>query len=97
MDFVEGGRGMVISDLGFISWLVFGALAGWVASLLAGSNDRQGCLTNIVVGVVGAFLGGFVFNLLTGETVVIGWSLGSFAVAVVGALLLLAIVRTMRG
>lgn len=88
---------MVISDLGFISWLIFGALAGWVASLLAGTNDRQGCLTNIVVGIVGAFLGGFLFNLITGEAVVIGWSLGSFFVAVVGALLLLVILRAIRG
>lgn len=87
---------MVISDLGFVSWLIFGALAGWVASLLAGTNDRQGCLTNILVGIVGAFLGGFVYNLLTGETVVMAWSLGSFAVAVVGALLLLLIIRVVR-
>lgn len=86
----------IASNLGIVSWLVFGALAGWVASLLAGTDDQQGCLTNIVVGIVGAFLGGFVFNLLTGDTVVIGWSLGSFAVAVIGALLLLFLLRLIR-
>jgi len=90
MDFVG-------SNLGIISWIVFGALAGWVAGLLAGTDDQQGCLTNIIVGIVGAFVGGFVFNLITGEAVVIGWSIGSFVVAVVGALILLFLLRLIRG
>jgi uncharacterized membrane protein YeaQ/YmgE (transglycosylase-associated protein family) len=84
------------STLGLISWIVFGALAGWVASLIAGTNDRQGCLTNIVVGVIGAFIGGLVVNLITQEPVVIGWSIGSFVVAVIGALILLALLRAVR-
>ena len=81
---------------GFFSWIIFGALAGWVASLLAGTNDRQGCLTNILVGVVGAFIGGFLFSLLTGDDIDFGWNLGSFAVAVIGALILLGILRAVR-
>ncbi|WP_370650239.1 GlsB/YeaQ/YmgE family stress response membrane protein, partial [Oscillochloris sp. ZM17-4] len=40
--------------MGPISWIIFGGLAGWVASMIAGTNARQGCLMNIVVGVVGA-------------------------------------------
>jgi uncharacterized membrane protein YeaQ/YmgE (transglycosylase-associated protein family) len=83
----------VYSGLGWLSWIVFGALAGWVAAIIAGRNDQQGCLTNIIVGIIGAFLGGFIFNLLTGEEVIIGWSLGSFIIAVIGALVLLAILR----
>ena len=43
---------------GIVSWIVIGALAGWVASLIMGTNDRQGCLLDIVVGIVGAFIGG---------------------------------------
>ena len=86
----------VVSDLGFLSWIVFGALAGWVASLLAGTSDRQGCLTNIVVGVIGAFLGGLIWNAVTDEPVVIGWSLGSFVIAVLGALLFLVALRAIR-
>ena len=82
--------------MGFFSWLIFGALAGWVASLLAGTNDRQGCLTNILVGIVGAFIGGFLFSLLTGDDVDFGWNLGSFAVAVLGSLILLGILRAIR-
>lgn len=84
---------MVISDLGFLSWIVFGALAGWAAALIAGRNDQQGCLTNIIVGIIGAFLGGFLWNQLSGEEVILGWSVGSFVIAVIGALVLLAILR----
>ncbi len=84
---------MVIADFGFLSWIIFGALAGWVAALIAGRNDQQGCLTNIIVGIIGAFLGGFLWNQLSGEAVILGWSVGSFVIAVIGALLLLAILR----
>lgn len=78
---------------GILSWIIFGALAGWVASLLTGRNDQQGCLTNIVVGVIGAFLGGFLWNQITGQAVILGWSLGSFIIAVIGAVVLLTILR----
>jgi uncharacterized membrane protein YeaQ/YmgE (transglycosylase-associated protein family) len=86
---------LVIADFGFLSWIIFGALAGWVAALIAGRNDQQGCLTNIIVGIIGAFLGGFLWNQLSGEAVILGWSVGSFVIAVVGALLLLAILRAL--
>ncbi|HZJ02600.1 MAG TPA: GlsB/YeaQ/YmgE family stress response membrane protein, partial [Thermoleophilia bacterium] len=46
--------------MGIISWIVLGGLAGWVASMIVGRNDQMGCITNIVVGIIGAFLGGFV-------------------------------------
>jgi uncharacterized membrane protein YeaQ/YmgE (transglycosylase-associated protein family) len=74
-----------------LSWIVFGALAGWVASLLAGTNERQGCLMNILVGVAGALVGGFVMELSTGEGFSFGWTWRSFLVAVLGAVLLLAV------
>jgi uncharacterized membrane protein YeaQ/YmgE (transglycosylase-associated protein family) len=77
--------------MGILSWIVFGALAGWVASMLMGTNARQGCLMNIIVGVVGAFLGGLLVELLTNRSVGFGWNLRSFVVAVVGAVILLAI------
>jgi uncharacterized membrane protein YeaQ/YmgE (transglycosylase-associated protein family) len=81
--------------MGLLSWIIFGALAGWVASMLAGSG-RQGCLMNIIVGVVGAFLGGFLVRAITGSVVDIGFDLQSFAVAVIGAVVLLAVLRTLR-
>jgi uncharacterized membrane protein YeaQ/YmgE (transglycosylase-associated protein family) len=82
--------------MGLIAWIIFGALAGWVASLIAGTNERQGCLLNIIVGVVGAFLGGIIMQLLTGREFNFDFDLGSFLVAVVGAVVLLALPRFIR-
>ena len=64
--------------MGLLSWIVFGALAGWVASMIAGNSRRQGCLTDIIVGVVGAFIGGFVVSLISGDQIVAAWNLRSF-------------------
>lgn len=83
--------------MGFLAWIIFGALAGWVASMIAGTNDRQGCLLNIIIGVVGAFLGGLIMQLLTGTPFSFDFDLGSFIVAVVGAVVLLAGLRLLRG
>ncbi len=83
--------------MGIISWLVFGAIAGWLASLIAGENRDQGWLGNIAVGILGALVGGFLYGLITGDGFAFGWSLGSFVVAVVGALVLLAGLRLIRG
>ena len=77
--------------MGVLSWIVFGALAGWVASMLMGTNERQGCLMNIIVGVLGAFIGGIAVQVLTGSGMRFDWSWRSFAVAVIGAVVLLAI------
>lgn len=82
-----------MSSLGLISWIIFGALAGWVASMITGRNDQQGCVTNIVVGIIGAFLGGFLWNQISGEAVIFNWSIGSFLIAVLGAFVLLTILR----
>jgi uncharacterized membrane protein YeaQ/YmgE (transglycosylase-associated protein family) len=84
----------VNSSFGIISWIVFGALAGWVASMIAGDNARQGWLGNIIVGIVGAFIGGLIFGFLFGGgQFTLGWNVGSFIAAVIGAIVLLAILR----
>lgn len=84
----------VNSSFGIISWIVFGALAGWVASMIAGDNARQGWLGNIIVGIIGAFIGGIVFGFLFGGgQFTMGWNIGSFLAAVIGAIILLAILR----
>ena len=85
------------NGMGLISWVVFGALAGWVASLIAGTDRRQGCLADIVIGVIGAFLGGLIMRLIFNSGVVFGWSIQSFVVAVLGAIVLLVVTgRTRR-
>lgn len=83
--------------MSLISWIVFGALAGWVASLVAGTSERQGCLLNIIVGVVGAMIGGAVMGFLSGEEFVFVFNLRSFVVAVIGSLILLVLVNGARG
>ena len=81
--------------MGLCSWILFGALAGWVASLIMGRNDQMGCLSNIIIGVVGAAIGGFLFSIIGGGFD-IGFNLVSFAVAVLGAVILLGITGLFR-
>lgn len=85
-----------MDGLGFIGWIVLGGLAGWVASMIAGTDARQGLLGNIVVGIVGGLVGGFVFGLFGGSGVT-GFNLWSFLVALVGAVILLFIWRAITG
>ena len=82
--------------MGIIAWLIFGALAGWVASMIAGTNQRMGCFLNIVVGIIGAFIGGFLYSLFTGTEFVASFDITSFLVAVAGAVILLLIVTGFR-
>ena len=82
------------SGLGIISWIIFGALAGWVASMIAGTNREQGWLENIIVGIIGAFIGGYVvrfFGVDPDANLII-----SLITAVVGAVILLAIIKAVR-
>lgn len=82
--------------MGIILWIVFGALAGWVGSIIMGTDEQQGIILNVVIGIVGAVLGGYIMNIF-GEGGVTGFNLYSFMVAVVGAVALLAVVRLVRG
>jgi uncharacterized membrane protein YeaQ/YmgE (transglycosylase-associated protein family) len=85
--------------INFILWLLFGALVGWLASLVMRTDAQQGALLNIVVGIVGAFLGGFIFSLLGIGGANINnsdFSLSSLIVSFIGAVILLAIVNLFR-
>lgn len=82
--------------INFILWLLFGALVGWLASIVMRTDAQQGALMNIIVGIVGAFLGGLLFTLLPGSSVNINdgnFSLTSLLVSFIGAVVLLGIVN----
>lgn len=80
----------------FLAFLVLGGIAGWIGSLIMGTDDSQGIALSVVVGVVGAFLGGFLFQFF-GAAGVTGFNLYSLLVAVIGSIALLWIVRLVRG
>lgn len=77
----------------FIIWIIFGALVGWVASMVMGSGG--GLLWDIIVGSIGALLGGFIMRLL-GQSGGGGYNLYSFLVALLGACVLIVIVRAIH-
>ncbi len=74
-------------------YVVFGGIVGWIASMMMGTDAQQGILGNIIVGIVGAFLGGFIMNAF-GQTGVSGFNLYSFIVALLGSVVLLWLYRT---
>ncbi|WP_343521550.1 GlsB/YeaQ/YmgE family stress response membrane protein [Sphingomonas sp.] len=79
--------------VGIIVWLVIGGVVGWLASLVMRTDAQQGILLNIVVGIVGAFIGGLIFS---GGSINQGLSVYSFVVSLLGAIVLLAIVNLVR-
>ena len=81
--------------MNILLWLLMGAVAGWIASLIMKTNRSQGTLIDIVVGIVGAFLGGWLFETF-GQAGVTGFNFYSLLVAVVGAVVLLFLVRLVR-
>lgn len=83
--------------MNFLIWLIIGGVVGWLASLIMRTDAQQGLLLNIVVGIVGAFIGGWVISPMVGvATINEGISIGSILVSLVGAIILLAIVNLFR-
>jgi len=84
--------------MSFISWIIVGGILGWVASMVMKTNERQGIILNIIVGIVGAFLGGLLLAPLFGTGTINqnDFSIGSLLVSLVGAIILLAIVNFFR-
>ena len=82
----------------FIVWIIAGAIIGWVASKVMGTSARQGLLLDIVVGIVGAFLAGWFLTPLFGVSTInqSNFSLPALLVSLLGAIILLAIVRVIR-
>lgn len=84
--------------MNFVIWIIAGALIGWLASMVMHTNSRQGLLLDIVVGILGAFLAGLVLTPLFGIPTINqnAFSIPALLVSLVGAILLLAIVRLFR-
>lgn len=84
--------------MNFIIWLVVGGLIGWVASMVMKTDAQQGMILNVVVGIVGAFIGGWLISPLLGVPTINqnAFSIGSLLVSLLGAIILLAIVNLFR-
>ena len=80
--------------MSIIIWLVIGGVIGWLASIIMRTDAQQGVFLNIIVGIVGAFIGGLIFT--GGSINNTGLSLYSFLVSLLGAVILLAIVNLVR-
>ncbi len=76
-------------------WLLLGLIAGWLASIIMKTDSRQGSLTDIILGIIGAFVGGFLMNFF-GQTGVTGFNVYSIIVATLGAVVLIWLGRMLR-
>ena len=84
--------------MSFLSWIVVGGIIGWLASIVMKTNAQQGIFLNIIVGIVGAFLGGLFLSPLFGAGTINGndFSASGLLVSFLGAIILLAIVNLFR-
>lgn len=82
--------------MSIIGWLIIGALAGWLASIVTGRNEEMNWLENIVVGVVGALVGGFLYGLISGDDWTSTFSIGTLLVAFLGSVVILFAYKAVR-
>ena len=80
--------------MGLLSWIIVGAIAGWIAGLIV-KGSGSGFFMNMIIGIVGALIGGFIMNLAGGVGVT-GFNIWSLLVSIIGAILLLAIFGVAR-
>jgi uncharacterized membrane protein YeaQ/YmgE (transglycosylase-associated protein family) len=81
--------------MGIIFWIIFGAIAGWIASVVMKTDSSQGTMTDVIMGVIGAVVGGFLMGLV-GQSGVTGFNLYSLTVAVIGAVVVIYVGRMLR-
>lgn len=78
--------------MGLLSWIIIGGIAGWLASIFTGNDKRMGLGSNILVGILGGFIGGFLINIIGGRGVT-GFNLWSLLVSFIGSVVLLIIIN----
>jgi uncharacterized membrane protein YeaQ/YmgE (transglycosylase-associated protein family) len=85
-------------EMNFIIWIVVGGLLGWVASVIMKTDEQQGIVLNVAVGVVGALIGGWLLAPLFGTGTInqSDFSLGALVVSLLGAVIVLAVVNLVR-
>jgi uncharacterized membrane protein YeaQ/YmgE (transglycosylase-associated protein family) len=83
--------------MGIVSFLLFGLVAGLVARAVTPGRQAIGCLPTLAVGMVGAFLGGLIGDVVLGHKIQFGWHLGPFLLAVAGAVVLLLVLESLAG
>lgn len=81
--------------MGYIARIILGGLSGWIASKIMGRDSEMGAIANIITGIVGAFIGGFVFRLVGGAGVT-GLNLWSLIVSIIGSCILLFILNKIK-
>lgn len=82
--------------MGILSWIILGGIAGWLASIVMKRDNQMGLIANVIAGIVGAVVGGWVFSLIGGAGVT-GFNLTSLLVAFVGAVIVLAVINLFFG
>lgn len=82
--------------MNILLWILFGALVGWIASLIMRTDEEQGAVANIIIGIIGAFIGGAISRTLGGGGVT-GFNFGSILMAVIGSVVLIFFIRMITG
>lgn len=85
-----------MDPVGIIIWIIVGAIAGWLASIVMKTNAQQGLVMDIIVGIIGGFIGGWVLGLLGVGGEVTGFNIASILTAFIGAVILLGLLRLLR-
>lgn len=81
--------------MNLLLWIIFGALSGWIASMIMKTDAKQGFIMDVVMGIIGAIVGGWLMNTF-GQSGVTGFNLYSIVVAVIGACVVIFIGRLLR-
>jgi uncharacterized membrane protein YeaQ/YmgE (transglycosylase-associated protein family) len=85
-----------MDPVNIIVWIIVGAIAGWLASIVMKTNSQQGLMQDIIIGIVGGFLGGIILNAIGVGGAVTGLNIASVLTAFIGAIILLGLLRMVR-